>query len=345
MVYFQENEKLPEEPIGEVSKETESVPANIFYKNFPPPIVEPHIQKDKTTVKRKSDTSNKAQTLRKKQRTDAEVRKNKIKKLSEEKNKEIVETRRNRLKDLAAKSQVTEKKEVKKSSKPKVKVSEGRGGFLLNGVAETKTSNTKNTANRTMRAAKTAASICNAVDAKKASTNNKMKVTKRKVSISDVAASAKIVSMRTETTNNAENVQALSNRTRSLSINNNETSKSEKTIRTKQTVAPTNALRAFPTENMEVPAIVSKLLLPNNEHNNNVALDVDLKTEIAEILAWDADWLRQQYYGELNPVSRMKNAKPSKDRYSSYEEYCSIYSSLLMIEVWSQLQKEYMSLR
>lgn len=71
-------------------------------------------------------------------------------------------------------------------------------------------------------------------------------------------------------------------------------------------------------------------------------INVDTSDEVTEILSWNTNWLtKNENLKYLNPVVTIKKLKPLEDNYSSYHEYFDMNRSLLMVELWAHIQKEF----
>lgn len=211
-----------------------------------------HNRKRKSDAKTNSDEPSRKQKTTSKSRKFGHLENNKKTddrpESKEEKNK-ISQLRKGKLKELAVKATENKSAESKPKTRPKVKVSESRGMFLLNAIEPSaSTSKTKDaTVSKTIK-------------------------------------------------------------------NGNLTNK------------PSN-----------LPITSTIQTIPLNEY-----IQVDTMKEVAEIVAWNTNWLtRNEHLAYLNPVVRLKKLKRLEATYSSYQDYFEMNRSLLMVEVWAHLQKEF----
>lgn len=76
--------------------------------------------------------------------------------------------------------------------------------------------------------------------------------------------------------------------------------------------------------------------------SNDKRVYVDTNSEVKEILSWNPLWLTKNAdLAHLNPVVRLKKLKPLENYYSSYQKYFEMNHSLLMVELWAHIQKEF----
>lgn len=76
--------------------------------------------------------------------------------------------------------------------------------------------------------------------------------------------------------------------------------------------------------------------------HNNRYVDINISKEVEEIISWNTSWLtKNEHLTHLNPIVRIKKLKPLEDNYSSYHDYFEINRSLLMVEQWAHIQKEF----
>lgn len=69
---------------------------------------------------------------------------------------------------------------------------------------------------------------------------------------------------------------------------------------------------------------------------------IDASSELKEVLSWNTNWLtKNELLAYLNPVVRLRKLKPLENYYYSYRDYFEMNHSLLMVELWSHIQKEF----
>lgn len=71
-------------------------------------------------------------------------------------------------------------------------------------------------------------------------------------------------------------------------------------------------------------------------------VNIDTSSEVEEVLSWNTNWLtKNEMLSYLNPVARLNKLKKLEIAFCSYREYFEMNRSLLMVELWAHVQKEF----
>lgn len=110
------------------------------------------------------------------------------------------------------------------------------------------------------------------------------------------------------------------------------------TSKTKDPVLPNATSKGNAFKNTTAKQYAPVLQIESREKSINI----DTSSEVEEVLSWNTNWLtKNEMLAYLNPVVRLKELKKLEIAFSSYSEYFEMNRSLLMVELWAHIQKEF----